>query len=92
MKFYATKKYMTKSGIELINAFILFKNSSIFSHTIEVDELSLEEINIEYSFSVYASEDAYKNNNEAIESFTMIKKYDESKSLEQCIVQCIDSI
>lgn len=92
MKLYATKKYLTKSGVELINAFILFKNSSMFSHTVEIDGFSSEEMNIEYTFNVYTSEESYRNGKEAIETFTAIEKYDENKSLDLCVVQYLDSI
>lgn len=76
-------KYISDSGIELSNAFIVFKGASIFSHTVTTEDASIEKRDVEFSFSVYVSESAYDSGKPQFETFTKIAALDSDKTMDE---------
>lgn len=85
-----TGKYISDSGIELPNAFIVFKRVSIFSHTVTTEDASIETRDVEFSFNVYVSESAYDNGKPQFETFTKIAALDSDKTMDEQVTMILN--
>lgn len=76
-------KYVSETGMELQNAFIIFKGATIFSHTVTEDDRAIEYRDVEFSFNVYVSESAYNTGKPSFETFSKVMPLESYKTIDE---------